>query len=415
MGVQIIQGVPVWGDPLDNAVDQIVRCAEGAAATALMADHHLGYSVPIGGVVAYENRLCPAGVGYDIGCGNKAARIDMPVAEVKAHIGPIMDDIWRTISFGVGRKNKERIDHPLFADDPAWQLPVAHKLKKLAAEQLGTVGSGNHYVDIFEDEQRRVWLGVHFGSRGLGHRLATHFIKAGEGEQIRRPNVVQGSRPAARRKRAAGGGSAPALLGVDSALGQEYLACMLLAGRYAYAGRDWVCERVAALLGARIVEEVHNHHNFAWNEKHNGANLWVTRKGATPAFPGQKGFVGGSMGDISVILEGVESEEGPKALYSTVHGAGRLMSRTQAAGRVRWKKGRKMQLSRGQIGGKQMMDAVRRMGVELRGAGLDEAPQVYKNLPAVLAHHGRTIRILHTLKPLGVAMAGANEFDPFRD
>ena len=410
MPFQIIGGVPVWGDPQDNAVEQILGCVDDATAAALMADHHLGYSVPIGGVVAYEDKLSPAGVGYDIACGNKAARLDAPAAEVKARIKPIMDDIWRTISFGVGRKNKEPVDHPLFDDDPAWDLPVARKLKKLAAEQLGTVGSGNHYVDIFEDEQSRIWLGVHFGSRGLGHRLATHFINAGERQRGGRHATAQSSRGKRR-----GDAKAPALLDADSALGQDYLACMRLAGRYAYAGRDWVCQRVSALLGARIVEEIHNHHNFTWQEGHGGRSLWVTRKGATPAFPGQKGFVGGSMGDISVILEGVESEEGRMALYSTVHGAGRVMSRTQAAGRFRWKKGRKVQVKPGQIGRKQMLNSVRRIGVELRGAGTDEAPQVYKRLPDVLTHHRQTIRILHTLTPLGVAMAGEGEYDPYRD
>ena len=407
MPFQVIHGVPVWGEPLDNAVEQIVNCSHEAAALALMADHHLGYGVPIGGVVAYDDQVSPAGVGYDIACGNKAARLDIPAAEVKAHIKPIMDDIWRTISFGVGRKNLEKtaLDHPLFEDDPAWHLPVARKFKKLAAEQLGTVGSGNHYVDIFEDEQARVWLGVHFGSRGLGHRLATHFIDAAERQRV----TQQTPRGTARKD------SAPALLRVDTPLGQDYLACMRLGGRYAYAGRDWVCQRVASMLGARIVEEIHNHHNFAWQEEHDGRNLWVTRKGATPAFPGQKGFVGGSMGDISVILEGMESAESKTALHSTVHGAGRIMSRTQASGRSRWRKGRKVQLKPGQIGRKQMLDHIGRMGVELRGAGTDEAPQVYKHLPAVLEHHRASIRILHTFTPLGVAMAGEDEYDPYRD
>lgn len=395
MPFQTIRGVPVWGDPLDNAVEQIVTCARQAESAALMADHHLGYAVPIGGVVAYDGQISPSGVGYDIACGNKAVRLDIPAAEVKANIRPIMDDIWRTISFGVGRKNPEPVEHPLFDDDPAWALPVAQELKKLAADQLGTVGSGNHYVDIFEDEEERIWLGVHFGSRGLGHRLATHFIKAGGGKD--------------------GIHVAPVLLETDSQLGQEYIACMRLAGRYAYAGRDWACQRVAELLGAQILEEVHNHHNFAWPEEHNDRELWVVRKGATPAFPGQKGFVGGSMGDISVILEGTDGPESAKALRSTVHGAGRVMSRTQAAGRVRWRKGRKVRVKEGQISREQMLRRVQQMGVELRGAGTDEAPQVYKHLPDVLDHHRETIRILHTLRPLGVAMAGADEYDPYRD
>ena len=414
MTVEMIQGVPVWGDPLDNAVAQILNCAGEAEAVALMADHHLGYSVPIGGVVAYRDKLNPAGVGYDIACGNKAVRLDIPASEVKSNIHPIMDDVWRTISFGIGRKNKERVDHQLFDDDPAWDLPVANNLKKLAAEQLGTVGSGNHYVDVFEDEKGRIWVGVHFGSRGLGHRLATHFMKAADRERVGQQEPAPTGKKRSRRRRSALD-VVPSLLAIDSDLGQEYLACMQLAGRYAYAGRNWVCRRVADLLGAAIVEEIHNHHNFAWKEEHNADTLWVTRKGATPAFPGQKGFVGGSMGDISVILEGVDSEEGRMALYSTVHGAGRLMSRTQAAGRFRFRKGRKVQVKAGQIHRDQMLDSVRRIGATLRGAGTDEAPQAYKRLPDVLKHHRNTIRILHTLKPLGVAMAGENEYDPYRD
>jgi tRNA-splicing ligase RtcB len=194
-------------------------------------------------------------------------------------------------------------------------------------------------VDLFVDEQQRVWVGVHFGSRGFGHRIATYFIRAGGGKD--------------------GMNVDPVLLDVNSALGQDYIACMKLAGRYAYAGRDWVCGRVAELLGAKVLEEVHNHHNFAWEETHNGEKLWVVRKGATPAFPGQKGFVGGSMGDISVIIEGVKSDENRTSLYSTVHGAGRVMSRTQAAGKFR---------GRRRVGGtitRQMMnDWIRERGVE---------------------------------------------------
>lgn len=395
MSYQMIDGVPVWGLPQQNAVDQILTCAQEAEAAALMADHHLGYSVPIGGVVAYEGRVSPAAVGYDIACGNKAIRLDIPAADVRANIRTIMDDVYSSLSFGVGMKNQERVEHPLFEDDPAWSIPIAHKNKQLAQQQLGTIGSGNHYVDLFEDESERIWVGVHFGSRGLGHRLATHFIKAGGGKD--------------------GINVEPVLLETDSALGQEYIACMELAGRYAYAGRDWVAQRVARMLGAEILEEVHNHHNYAWQEEVDGRTLWVIRKGATPAFPGQKGFVGGSMGDISVILEGVESGESEVALRSTVHGAGRVMSRTRAAGRFRWRKGRKVQISPGEISREDMESWVRRENVELRGAGTDESPHAYKRLPEVLDYHRETIRILHTLKPLGVAMAGADESDPFRD
>lgn len=389
MPFQSIDKIPIWGEPIEGAVKQIKNCAKTAERCALMADHHPGYAVPIGGVVAYKNKVSPSGVGYDIACGNKAVLLDIPVSEVKKNIKTIMDDIFSTLSFGVGQKNDETVDHELF-DDDAWKIQIAGKQKGMARSQLGTIGSGNHYVDLFEDEKARAWIGVHFGSRGLGHRLATHFIHAGGGKD--------------------GMDVDPVVLDAKSSLGQEYIACMKLAGRYAYAGRDWVCARVAKMLGAKILQEVHNHHNYAWEEEHEGQKLWVVRKGATPAFPGQRGFVGGSMGDISVIIEGIESKEGKSSMYSTVHGAGRVMSRTQAAGHLR--KGRR---TGGSVTRQMMKEWVNGKGVELRGAGTDESPHCYKRLPEVLNFHQQTIRILHVLNPLGVAMAGENEFDPYKD
>lgn len=301
MNYQIIDGIPVWGEPMENALVQMRNTLRTAYRGALMADHHQGYAVPVGGVVAYVGQISPSGVGFDIACGNKAVLTDAKVSDVKAGITTIMDDVWRHVSFGVGRKNAERVEHELF-NDAAWEIPIASSLKTMAQEQLGTVGSGNHYVDIFSDEQDRVWIGVHFGSRGLGHKIATHFIKEGGGRD--------------------GINVDPVVISADGQLGMEYIACMNLAGRFAYAGRDWVCSRVATVLGAHILEEVHNHHNFAWKEKHDGQDLWVVRKGATPAFPSQRGFVGGTMGENSVILEGVESADGIPSLYSTVHGGG---------------------------------------------------------------------------------------------
>jgi len=194
---------------------------------------------------------------------------------------------------------------------------------------------------------------------------------------------------------------------------------MTLAGRYAYAGRDFVVEQVRQILGAKITDSVHNHHNYAWREKHNGEELIVVRKGATPAWPGQRSFIGGSMGDISVIIEGVESEEAKLALHSTVHGAGRIMSRNQAAGKFRWTKvnGKRVRevKSRGQISREMMLQWLKREGVVLRGGGTDESPHVYRRLPEVLKSHANTIRVLHTLKPMGVAMAGEDVFDPYKD
>jgi tRNA-splicing ligase RtcB (3'-phosphate/5'-hydroxy nucleic acid ligase) len=206
MPFTMIDGVPVWGEPQDNAVRQIVTCARDAEHAALMADHHLGYAVPIGGVIAWEGRVSPSGVGYDIACGNKAVRTDMDAGDLRRHIRRIMDDVWGTLSFGVGRRNSEAVDHELFHDDPAWDVPVARALRDLARSQLGTIGSGNHYVDLFTDDDDRVWIGVHFGSRGLGHKLATHFIREGGGKD--------------------GIHVDPVLFRTDSRLGREYLACM---------------------------------------------------------------------------------------------------------------------------------------------------------------------------------------------
>jgi tRNA-splicing ligase RtcB len=390
--MQFVDGIPIWGPPDPGAVSQIKTCAQTADKVALMADHHKGYAVPIGGVVAYKDAISPSGVGYDIACGNKAVRVDMPGSELRANIERVMDEVWSTISFGVGRKNNQRVDHPLF-ESPAWKAQAASPLKEMARQQLGTVGSGNHYVDLFTDEEDRVWIGVHFGSRGLGHKLATWFLEKGGAKD--------------------GMDVEPCVISASTDLGEQYIVCMNLAGEYAYAGRDWVCQRVAKILGTEILEEVHNHHNFAWRETHGGEDYWVVRKGATPAFPGQKGFVGGTMGETSVILEGVENEAAKHSLYSTVHGAGRVMGRMEAKGKVDRKTG--AVLRPGKVSQEMMTEWVSRAGVELRGAGLDESPHCYKRLNEVLAEHGDSILILHTLTPVGVAMAGANEFDPYKD
>jgi tRNA-splicing ligase RtcB len=392
--MQLVDNIPIWGSPVDEgALRQIKNCAKTADHVALMADHHLGYAVPIGGVVAYTDSISPSGVGYDIACGNKAILTDAHAADVRRDISKLMDEVFRVVSFGVGRKNEdERVDHELF-DDPAWSLKAVKPLKEMARQQLGTVGSGNHYVDIFSDETDRIWIGVHFGSRGLGHKTATFFLNAAGAKD--------------------GMDVDPCVIPAASDLGIDYLECMRLGGRYAYAGRDWVCNRVARILGTSVVEEVHNHHNFAWREEHGGQMLWVVRKGATPAFPGQRGFVGGTMGENSVILEGIESDLSSHSLCSTVHGAGRVMGRMEAKGKVDRKTG---EVKRpGKVTQAMMDDWVSGAHVELRGAGVDESPHCYKRLPEVLEEHAGTVRVLHTLTPLGVAMAGKNEFDPYKD
>ena len=390
-----VDGIPVWGEVDTRSLEQAKRCLATAERVALMADHHPGYGVPIGGVVAYKGAISPTGVGYDIACGNKAVRLDVPATEVEQNIGKIMDEVFSTLSFGVGRKNAERVEDEVL-DRSEWSATeLLVSLQVLAAEQFGTIGSGNHYVDLFVDELGQVWVGVHFGSRGTGHKIATYYL----------------------RKAGAKNGMdvEPAVLPVGSDLGAEYLEAMQLAGDYAYAARSWVCQRVADLLGAQIVEEVHNHHNYAWSEIHDGEEFWVVRKGATPAWAGQRSFVGGSMGENAVILEGLATEESAVAMRSTVHGAGRVMSRREAAGKTKFKKGKRIQVSEGSISREMMQKWVERAGVELRGAGTDESPHCYKRLSEVVAAHKGSVRVLHQLRPIGVAMASVGEYDPFKD
>ncbi|KZE73711.1 RNA-splicing ligase RtcB [Paenibacillus elgii] len=408
MAYQIIDGVRVWGNPEAGALAQAKTCAEhgNVVQALLMADHHKGYSQPIGGVIVYEGQISPSGVGYDIGCGNKAVRTNLLAVDIRPWLGHIMDEIARNVSFGIGRVNSEKVDHELF-DDPDWSVYAAigrqehDKLKKLARDQLGTVGSGNHFVDLFEEAGTgRLWIGNHFGSRGFGHKTASGFINLAAGREF------LANAPGEKMDQP------PVLLDLDSELGDMYYRAMKLAGRYAYAGRDAVIRQVLAILGADAEFEVHNHHNYAWKETHDGRETVVVRKGATPSAPGQLGFIGGSMGDISVIVRGKDTEENRAAFYSTVHGAGRIMSRTQAAGKMNWKTRTR---SGGLISETQMHEAVRSFGVELRGAGTDESPFVYRKLQEVLDAHAETIEVLHVLKPIGVCMAGADEFDPYKD
>ncbi|MBA2241386.1 MAG: RtcB family protein [Chthoniobacterales bacterium] len=385
----------IFGQHDEATLKQIETCvATGGEYAVLCADGHKGYAQPIGGVVAYRNKISLSGVGFDIACGNLAIRTDATRPQIAPAMETIMDDVVSNISFGVGRSSKTRVDHDLF-DDPAWKLKPLQELKKTAAEQLGTVGGGNHYVDIFADETNRIWVGVHFGSRGLGHKTATHFLRAAGGKD--------------------GMDVPPTVVTEESELGRDYLAAMGLAGRYAYAGREAVARHVVrGILGASALEEVHNHHNFAWREQHGSERYWVVRKGATPAFPGQRGFIGGSMGDDAVIIEGVDSPVSREALYSTVHGAGRIMSRTAAKGRFEKVNGKRIRRE-GLVRHDDMQKWIAEKGIVLRGGDVDETPQAYRRLPEVLAAHAGTIRILHTLQPLGVAMAGKHIVDPYKD
>lgn len=398
----------IFGVHDDNTLRQFENCLNTGqvAGGVLCADGHYGYSQPVGGVIVYDGQIAPSGVGYDIACGNKAVRTNLKWKDIEKSLPLLMNEIASTISFGIGRKNPEKVDHELF-DDPDWLVyqeigkQEHDKLKKLAKDQLGTVGAGNHYVDVLvEQKTGTVWIANHFGSRGFGHRTASGFLNLANGRKFsdRAPGESMDQ--------------APTLIDLNSELGDLYFRAMEMSGKFAYAGRNYVMDKVLDILGATSDFEVHNHHNYAWKETHFGKEYTVVRKGATPSAPGQMGFIGGSMGDISVIVQGKDNEANAESFYSTVHGAGRIMSRTQAAGKMNWKTRTRRG---GEVTQERMDRAILEYGVELRGGGTDESPFVYRKLQDVLDAHEDTIDILHVLKPVGVCMAGANEFDPYKD
>jgi len=402
-----IVGYPLIDEP---TIRQMETCSQQGAYAALTADAHYGYNHPIGGVVAYRRHLSLSGVGFDIACGNKAVRTGLNVHEVD--LSGVMDEIERVISFGIGRKNLERVDHPVLdrIDRMDLGIPssVRRSLLEKATSQLGTVGAGNHFVDLFSDEQGKLWIGVHFGSRGFGHSLTLGFMALAQGKDFG-DRVKEDAMDAP-----------PILFDLETPTGQAYLEALDIAGTYAYAGRDWVVERILQILQTKADYSVHNHHNFTWKEEHFGETFWVVRKGCTPAFPGQQGFIGSNMLDESVIVEGVDGLEARNTLYSTVHGAGRVLSRRQATGKVKWQKGpdgsrRRVQIAPGRVDYGHTRELAHTQGIDLRGGGADESPECYKVLDEVLSYHHDSIRIRHRLAPVGVIMAGEDVYDPYKD
>lgn len=384
----------IYGNHDENTLKQFEVCLNTGSAYSgvLCADGHMGYNHPIGGVVGYTDHISVSGVGFDIGCGNMAVKLDTKIEDLVKDTATILDDIAKVVSFGIGRKNTTRVDHELF-DSYLWHVAGVSDLKTLAESQLGTVGSGNHYVDLLVDGEGYVWIGVHFGSRGLGHKITTKYLGLiGAKDSMQDP---------------------PALIEAETDLGRGYMAGVNLGGMYAYAGREWVVEAVRKIIGGNVLFTVHNHHNFCWKENHFGQDMYVVRKGATPAFPDQYGFVGGSMGDNAVILKGVAGELATTSMFSTVHGAGRIMSRTDARGKVHRKTGaviREPLVDRGEWH-KWLAD----FGVTILGGDLDESPQAYRRLSEVLDFHKDTVEIATELKPFGVIMAGNEIVDPYKD
>ena len=259
----------------------------------------------------------------------------------------------------------------------------------MARDQLGTVGSGNHYVDLFEDADGLVWIGVHFGSRGLGHKTATAFIKAAGGKD--------------------GIDVAPTLLHQDSDLGRQYLAGMTLAGQYAYAGREWVVEKVRSIVGGEVIDTRAQPPQLCLARAPRRSRPVGGAQGRDAGVPGparlRRRLDGRRRGDY----RGRRAASSAASFYSTVHGAGRVMSRTEARGRyVKDPQTGKKIRQPGRVRHDEMQAWLRAKGVHLLGGDLDEAPQAYRRLPDVLAHHAGTVRVEHTLRPFAVVMAGAD-------
>ena len=380
-----------WGEGLEHeAVMQMERACllPVAVAGALMPDAHVGYGLPIGGVLATENTVIPYAVGVDIACRMKMTVLDIPARDLERHQDRLTRAIEAETRFGIGASFKHRRQHEVL--DADWNVSTVTKQNKDRAwSQLGTSGSGNHFVEfgLFTAHGEihglapgtYVALLSHSGSRGTGAAVCDHYSKLAFSQFKDLPSEL---------KRLA-------WLSLDSQEGQEYWAAMELMGRYAAANHALIHKHVAANLGAEVLLDLENHHNFAWKERHviNGVEkeVIVHRKGATPAGQGVLGIIPGSMASPGFVVSG---KGNPESLNSASHGAGRVMSRTQATKTFEWKK---------------VNAFLREKGVTLISAGLDEVPMVYKNIHEVMAAQHDLVTILGQFDPKLVKMAPHGE------
>jgi tRNA-splicing ligase RtcB len=376
-----------WGSDLEpTAVDQLRNACSLPIAVrgALMPDAHQGYGLPIGGVLATRNAVIPYAVGVDIACRMKLSVLDLPVTTLVGEGERLEKAIERETRFGVGATFRIPREHAVMDED--WSITsVTQSLKDKARSQLGTSGSGNHFVEfgIFEIDQDDLGLEKgsylallsHSGSRGTGATIAAHYSKIAAAHHPELPEPL----------------SHLAWLSLDSAEGQEYWNAMELMGKYAAANHACIHAHVARHLGARVLLDLENHHNFAWKEQHDGENVIVHRKGATPAGAGILGVIPGSMATATYIVRG---RGNPESLASAAHGAGRVMSRTRAKQSFRWS---------------EVRPVLEERGVKLLSAGLDEVPMVYKDIETVMAAQADLVEPIARFHPKIVKMAPAGE------
>ncbi len=377
----------IWGEGLEaGALEQMKNAVRLPVAVvgALMPDAHQGYGLPIGGVLATENAVIPYAVGVDIACRMKLSILDIPAVRLEGLRDLLSKVLQRETKFGVGAEFKTPLEHDVL--DADWNAgPVTARLFEKARHQLGTSGSGNHFVEFGTITLDQPELGLeagrylallsHSGSRGTGATIADFYCKLAMEQH---PEL-----PAELRRLA--------WLDLDSQAGGEYWHAMNLMGEYASANHALIHQRVARAAGAKVIAGVENHHNFAWKETHQGRDLIVHRKGATPAGAGVLGVIPGSMATPGFVVRGKGSEA---SLNSASHGAGRAMSRTAAREKFRWGHFKKM-----------LEDA----GVQLLSAGIDEAPAAYKDIHTVMKGQEDLVQVIARFDPKIVKMADAGE------
>ncbi len=380
-----------WGQGLEHeAIMQMEKACllPISVAGALMPDAHVGYGLPIGGVLATENAVIPYAVGVDIACRMKMTVLDLPHRDLEQHQDRLTRVIEAETRFGVGAHFQERREHDVL--DADWSVsPVTKQNRDRAWAQLGTSGSGNHFVEFGWFTAHETIQGLepgtyvallsHSGSRGTGAAVCDHYSKLAFAQFKDLPNEL---------KRLA-------WLSLDSHEGREYWAAMELMGRYAAANHQLIHRQIAARLGAQVLLDLENHHNFAWKERHviGGAEreVIVHRKGATPAGDGVLGIIPGSMASPGFVVRG---KGNPESLNSAAHGAGRAMSRKAATEKFHWKEVHRL---------------LRDRGVTLISAGLDEVPMAYKNIREVMAAQSDLVAILGQFDPKLVKMAPHGE------
>jgi len=382
----------VWGSNIEpDAVQQMKNACRlpVAVSGALMPDAHVGYGLPIGGVLATDEAVIPYAVGVDIACRMKMTVLDLPVtalADDKARLTRVLE---RETRFGMGATFREPRHHDVMDRD--WRITnVTSKMKDRAWAQLGTSGSGNHFVEFGEltvlDDgvglSKGAYLALlsHSGSRGTGAQVAQQYSRLARDLHPELPKEL----------------SHLAWLDLSTEAGQEYFAAMELMGRYAAANHELIHASIRRALGIDVMLDIENHHNFAWRERHrlpdgSEAEVIVHRKGATPAGAGVLGIIPGSMGTPGYVVRG---KGAASALNSAAHGAGRRMSRTKAKQTFTWQVAQRF---------------LRERGVTLLSAGLDEVPMAYKDIDEVMAAQRDLVEPLARFEPRLVKMAPGGE------